>query len=113
MAWTSAPTTGHPTSTVFPKIRSQALLQAAERRSQDKGKMTASDVAPAIGWSVGNVNATPDAHHGKQGKAVHEVEAVPNAQTPPEDYVIVIKPRQRVSLHEALTETGHGTTISS
>lgn len=57
MAWTSVPTTGDQNSTVFPKIRSQALLQAAERRSQDKAKMTASDVAPAIGSSVGNVNA--------------------------------------------------------
>ncbi|KAH9378884.1 hypothetical protein HPB48_004625 [Haemaphysalis longicornis] len=31
----------------------------------------------------------------------------------PKDYVIVIKPRQRVSLHEAFTETGYGTIISA
>ncbi|KAM7287674.1 hypothetical protein ISCGN_031365 [Ixodes scapularis] len=31
----------------------------------------------------------------------------------PEDYVIVIKPRERVSLHEVLTETGYGTAISA
>ncbi|CAN7938024.1 unnamed protein product [Ixodes hexagonus] len=31
----------------------------------------------------------------------------------PEDYVIVTKPRERVSLHEAFTETGYGTAISA
>ncbi|CAN8026129.1 unnamed protein product [Ixodes persulcatus] len=31
----------------------------------------------------------------------------------PEDYVIVIKPRERVSLHEMFTESGYGTAISA
>ncbi|KAH7937415.1 hypothetical protein HPB49_011934 [Dermacentor silvarum] len=31
----------------------------------------------------------------------------------PEDYIIVIKPRERISFHEAFTETGYGTAISA
>lgn len=113
MAWTSVPTTGDQNSTVFPKIRSQALLQAAERRSQDKGKMTASDVSPAIGSSVGNVNAPATRATGSKGKLSTKWKPRPMPKPAPEDYVIVIKPRQRVSLHEAFTETGYGTAISA
>lgn len=57
MAWTTVPTTGDANSTVFPKIWSQALLQAAERRCQDDAKMKASNATPAAGSSVGNMNA--------------------------------------------------------
>ncbi|KAH9382694.1 hypothetical protein HPB48_023250 [Haemaphysalis longicornis] len=113
MAWTSVPATGDQNSMGFPKIRSQALLQAAERRSQDKGKMTASDVAPAIGSSVGKVNAPATRATGSKGKLSTKWKPRPIPKPAPEDYVIVIKPRQHVSLHEAFTETGYGTAISA
>lgn len=113
MAWTSVPTTGDQNSMVLPKIRSQALLQAAERRSQDKGKMTASDATPAIGSAVGNVNAPATRATGSKGKLSTKWKPRPMPKPAPEDYVIVIKPRQRVSLHEAFTESGYGTAISA
>ncbi|KAH7966122.1 hypothetical protein HPB49_013899 [Dermacentor silvarum] len=113
MAWTTVPTTGDANSTVFPKIRSQALLQAAERRSQDKAKMTASNAAPAAGSLVGNMNAPATRATGRKGKAFTKWKPRPMIKPAPEDYVIVIKPRERVSLHEAFTETGYGTAISA
>ncbi|KAH7974807.1 hypothetical protein HPB49_019795 [Dermacentor silvarum] len=113
MAWTTVPTTGDANSTVFPKIRSQALLQVAERRSQDKAKMTASNAAPAAGSSVGNMNAPATRATGRKGKAFTKWKPRPMIKPAPEDYFIVIKPRERVSLHEAFTQTGYGTAISA
>ncbi|XP_049524073.1 uncharacterized protein LOC125945818 [Dermacentor silvarum] len=113
MASTTVPTTGDANSTVFSKIRSQALLQAAERRSQDKAKMTASNATPAAGSSVGNMNAPATRATGRKGKAFTKWKPRPMIKSAPEDYVIVIKPRERVSLHEAFTETGYGTAISA
>ncbi|KAH7970176.1 hypothetical protein HPB49_000679 [Dermacentor silvarum] len=81
MAWTSVPTTGDANSTFFPKIRSQALLQAAERRSQDKGKMTASNATAGSRLIGRKREPSRDARHGTQGQGVHEVEAAPHAQT--------------------------------
>ncbi|KAH7936799.1 hypothetical protein HPB49_004816 [Dermacentor silvarum] len=92
MAWTTVPTTGGENSTVFPKIRSQALLQAAERHSQDKAKMTASNATPAVGSSVGNTNANATRATGRKDKAFT---------------------KEHVSLHEAFTETGSGTAVSA
>ncbi|XP_077492220.1 uncharacterized protein LOC144103352 [Amblyomma americanum] len=113
MLWTSVPTTGDSNSTVTPKIRSQALLQAAARRSQDKAQMAAFGAAPAAGSSVGNVNAPATRATGSKDKAFLKWKPRPMPKPTPEDYVIVIKPRESVSLHEAFTETGYGTAISA
>ncbi|KAK8776916.1 hypothetical protein V5799_029741 [Amblyomma americanum] len=113
MLWTSVPTTGDSNSTVTPKIRSQALLQAAARRSQDKAQMAAFGAAPAAGSSVGNVNAPATRATGSKDKAFSKWKPPPMPKPTPEDYVIVIKPRESVSLHEAFTETGYGTAISA
>ncbi|XP_077523096.1 uncharacterized protein LOC144133915 [Amblyomma americanum] len=113
MLFTSMPTTGDSNSTVTPKIRSQALLQAAARRSQDKAHMAAFGAAPAAGLSVGNVNAPATRATGSKDKAFSKWKPRPMPKPTPEDYVIVIKPRESVSLHEAFTETGYGTAISA
>ncbi|KAH7965019.1 hypothetical protein HPB49_002869 [Dermacentor silvarum] len=113
MAWTTVPTTGDANLAVFPKIRSQALLQAAERRSQEKAKMTASNATPAAGSSVGNMNTPATRATGRKGKAFTKWKPRPMIKPAPEDYVRVINPRKRVSLHEAFTETGYGTAISA
>ncbi|KAH7953007.1 hypothetical protein HPB49_003447 [Dermacentor silvarum] len=88
MAWTTVPTTGDANSIVFPKIRSQALLQASERRSQDKAKMTASNGAPAAGSSVGNMNAPATRATGCKGKAFTKWKPRSMIKPAPEDYVI-------------------------
>ncbi|KAH9378821.1 hypothetical protein HPB48_021913 [Haemaphysalis longicornis] len=98
---------------VFPKIRSQALLQVPERRSRDKGTMTASHVAPAIGSSVAKVNALATRTTGSKGKLTTKWKPRPLPKPAPEDYVKVIKRRHCVSLQEAFTETGYGTAISA
>ncbi|XP_077516737.1 uncharacterized protein LOC144127672 [Amblyomma americanum] len=113
MLWTSVPTTGDSNSTVTPKIRSQPLLQAAARRSQDKAQMAAFGAAPAAGSSVGNVNAPATRATGSKDKAFSKWKPRPMPKPTPEDYVIVIKPRESVSLHEAFTETGYGTATSA
>lgn len=113
MAWASVPTTDDANSTVFPEIRSQALLQAAARHSQDKAEMATPGDTMAPGSSVGNVNAPATRATGSKGKAFTKWKPRPMPKPDPEDYVIVIKPRERVSLHEVLTETGYGTAISA
>ncbi|CAN7951228.1 unnamed protein product [Ixodes pacificus] len=67
----------------------------------------------APGSSVGNVNAPATRATGSKGKAFTKWKPRPMPKPDPEDYVIVIKPRERVSLHELLTETGYGTAISA
>ncbi|KAH7934061.1 hypothetical protein HPB49_020942 [Dermacentor silvarum] len=100
MAWTTVPTTGDANSTVFPKIRRQS-------------QMTASNATPAAGSSVGNMNAPATRATGRKGKAFTKWNSRPMIKPAPEDYVIVIKPRERVSPHEAFTEAGYGTAISA
>ncbi|KAG0420541.1 hypothetical protein HPB47_003438 [Ixodes persulcatus] len=113
MAWTSVPTTNNANSTVFLEIRSQALLQAAAHRSQDKAKMATLGASLAPDSSVGNLNATAMRATGSKGKAFTKWKPRPMPKPDPEDYVIVIKPRERVSLHEVFTKTGYGTAISA
>ncbi|KAH7978487.1 hypothetical protein HPB49_005611 [Dermacentor silvarum] len=113
MAWTLVPTTSDENWTVFPKIRGQAVLQVAERRSQDKAKMKASNAAPAPGSSVGNVNAPATHATGRKGKASTKWKPRPMLKPAPEHYVIIIKPRERIFLHEACTKTGYGTAMSA
>ncbi|EEC17202.1 hypothetical protein IscW_ISCW013372 [Ixodes scapularis] len=67
----------------------------------------------APGLSVGKVNAPATRATGSKGKAFTKWKPRPMPKPDPEDYVIVLKPRERVSLHEVLTETGYGTAISA
>ncbi|CAN7944296.1 unnamed protein product, partial [Ixodes hexagonus] len=67
----------------------------------------------AAGLSVGNMNTPATRATGSKGKAFTKWKLRPMPKPAPEDYVIVIKPRERVSLHEAFTETGYGTAISA
>ncbi|KAH6947142.1 hypothetical protein HPB50_017194 [Hyalomma asiaticum] len=113
MAWTSIPTTGDATSMILPQIRSQALLKAAQRRFQNKANRTASGDGPAAVSPVGNVNAPATRSTGCKGKASTKWKPRPMLKPASDDYVIVIKPRERISLHEAFTETGYGTAISA
>ncbi|KAK8774777.1 hypothetical protein V5799_010688 [Amblyomma americanum] len=69
--------------------------------------------APAAGSSVENVNAPATCATGSKDKAFSKWKPRPMPKPTPEDYVIVIKPRESVSLHEAFTETGYGTAISA
>ncbi|KAH7959972.1 hypothetical protein HPB49_015755 [Dermacentor silvarum] len=59
------------------------------------------------------MNAPATRATGRKGKAFTKWKPRPMIKPVPEDYVIVIKPRERVSLHEAFTETGYGTAISA
>ncbi|KAH7946246.1 hypothetical protein HPB49_021992 [Dermacentor silvarum] len=74
----------------------------------DKTKMTASNATPAAGSSVGNVNGPAKRATGRKGKAFAKWKPRPMLKPTPEDYVIVMKPRERISLQKAFTETGYG-----
>ncbi|KAH7949381.1 hypothetical protein HPB49_008921 [Dermacentor silvarum] len=75
--------------------------------------MTASNATPAAGTSVGNINAPATRATGRNDKTFTKWKPRPMIKPAPEDYVIVIKPRERVSLHEAFTETAYGTAFSA
>ncbi|CAN7950454.1 unnamed protein product, partial [Ixodes hexagonus] len=75
--------------------------------------MATPGAAPAAGSSVGNVNAPATRATGSKDKAFTEWKPRPRPKPAPEDCVIAIKPRERVSLHEVFTETGYGTAISA
>ncbi|KAH6936191.1 hypothetical protein HPB50_014873 [Hyalomma asiaticum] len=107
MAWTSIPTTGDTTSMILSQIRSQALHKAAERRFQNKANRTASGDGPAAVSLVGNVNAPATRATGFKGKASKKWKPRPMHKPASNDYIIVIKPRERTCLHEAFTETGY------
>ncbi|KAH6931310.1 hypothetical protein HPB50_023509 [Hyalomma asiaticum] len=109
MAWTSIPTTGDATSMILRQIHSQALLKVAERRFQDKTNRTASGDVQAAVSPVENAPATRAT--GCKGKASAKWKPLPVLKPASEDYVIV-KPRERISLREAFTETSYGTAIS-
>ncbi|KAH7965505.1 hypothetical protein HPB49_008491 [Dermacentor silvarum] len=75
--------------------------------------MTASNATLAACSSVGNMKAPATRATGRKGKAFTKWKPRPMMKPAPEDYVIVIKPREHVSRHEEFTETGYGTAISA
>ncbi|KAG0416964.1 hypothetical protein HPB47_005990 [Ixodes persulcatus] len=97
----------------FRKFGVKLYFKRLHAYSQDKAEMATPGDTMAPGSSVGNVNAPATRATGSKGKAFTKWKPRPMPKPDPEDYVIVIKPRERVSLHEVLTETGYGTAISA
>ncbi|XP_065289316.1 uncharacterized protein [Dermacentor albipictus] len=113
MSWTTVPTTEEPNSAFSSNIRSQALLNAAARRLQEKAKMMAPAAAPASGNPAGKTQ--PPASHaaGSKGKVFTKRKPRPLLKPNPDDYVIVVKPREHISLHEAFFENRYGTALTA
>ncbi|KAH6941426.1 hypothetical protein HPB50_017932 [Hyalomma asiaticum] len=81
----------------------------------DKANRTASGDGPAAVSPVGNMNAPATRSTECKGHDAVSTKWKPRPMLKPasDDYVIVIKPRERISLLEAFTETGYGTAISA
>ncbi|KAH7950159.1 hypothetical protein HPB49_020333 [Dermacentor silvarum] len=90
-----------------------SVLQLRAYDPEDRAKMTASNATPAAGSSVGNVNDPVTRATERKGKTFRKWKPRPMIKAAPEDYVLVIKPQKRVSLHEAFTNTSYGTAISA
>nr|XP_050030032.2 uncharacterized protein LOC126526123 [Dermacentor andersoni] len=113
MSWTTVPMTEEPNSAIPSNIRSQALLNAAARRLQEKAKMVAPAAAPASGNPAGKTQ--PPASHaaGCKGKVFTKWKPRPLLKPNPDEYVIVVKPREHISLHEAFSENRYGTAFTA
>ncbi|XP_072144428.1 uncharacterized protein [Dermacentor andersoni] len=113
MSWTTVPTTEEPNSAIPSNIRSQALLNAAARRLQEKAKMVAPAAAPASGNPAGKTQPPASHSAGSKGKVFTKWKPRPLLKPNPDDYVIVVKPREHIYLHEAFSENRYGTAFTA
>ncbi|XP_049269000.1 uncharacterized protein LOC125757444 [Rhipicephalus sanguineus] len=100
MQWTTVPQAA-PGDPVPASFRSAALNAAVLRRAQGR---VATDAGDLVG------NQQPPASHaaGRKGRLLTQWKPPVIPKPAPDDYVVVIKPRTRVSLCETFQETGYG-----
>ncbi|KAK8782491.1 hypothetical protein V5799_016168, partial [Amblyomma americanum] len=118
MHWTTvhpAETAGPVSATVTPaatggpdsaRFRSAALNAAVLRRAQDQALKPAS--VDAAGVHAGNQQSPAPRAAGRSRRLLTKWKPPVIPKPAPDDYVVVIKPRTRVSLHETFQETGYG-----
>lgn len=104
MAWDTVPISETPNSAFTPRFRSQALNDAVARRSQANATKAASDATPASGKPADKTQPPASRAAGRKGKLVTKWKPRPFPKPNPDDYVIVVKPRECISLHEAFSE---------
>lgn len=113
MAWDTVPISETPNSAFTPRFRSQALNDAVARRSQANAKKAASDATPASGKPADKTQPPASRAAGRKGKLVTKWKPRPFPKPNPDDYVIVVKPRECISLHEAFSENWYGTAFKA
>ncbi|KAK8780469.1 hypothetical protein V5799_018190, partial [Amblyomma americanum] len=118
MHWTTvnpAETEGPVSATVTPaapggpdsaRFRSAALNAAVLRRAQDQALKSAS--VDAAGVHAGNQQSPAPRAAGRIRRLLTKWKPPVIPKPAPDDYVVVIKPRTRVSLYETFQETGYG-----
>ncbi|KAK8772206.1 hypothetical protein V5799_020966, partial [Amblyomma americanum] len=118
MHWTTvnpAETEGPVSATVTPaapggpdsaRFRSAALNAAVLRRAQDQALKPAS--VDAAGVHAGNQQSPAPRAAGRSRRLLTKWKPPVIPKPAPDDYVVVIKPRTRVSLYETFQETGYG-----
>ncbi|KAK8781576.1 hypothetical protein V5799_017083, partial [Amblyomma americanum] len=102
-------TTVHPAETAGPdsaRFRSAALNAAVLRRAQDQALKPAS--VDAAGVHAGNQQSPAPRAAGRSRRLLTKWKPPVIPKPAPDDYVVVIKPRTRVSLYETFQETGYG-----
>lgn len=113
MAWDTVPISETPNSASSSRFRSQALNDAVARRSQANAKKAASDAAPESGTPADKTQPPASRSAGRKGNAITKWKPRPFPKPNPDDYVIVVKPRECISLHEAFSENWYGTAFKA
>lgn len=107
MAWTTVPTSEAQNSAV-PKFRHESLNEAVARRSlvQSKAAMTSGTPADKTQPPVSRAA-------GSKGKALTNWKPRPFPKPGPDDFVVVLKPREHVSLHQAFSQNRYGAAFTA
>ncbi|XP_049269872.1 uncharacterized protein LOC125757771 [Rhipicephalus sanguineus] len=113
MTWETITTSETPNSASSPRFRSQAINDAVERRSQANAKKAASAAAPASDTPADKTQPLASHAVGRKGKVLTKWKPRPFPKSNPDDYVIVVKPRECISLHDAFSENWYGTAFKA
>ncbi|XP_075556558.1 uncharacterized protein LOC142588608 [Dermacentor variabilis] len=113
MAWMTVSTSEDQNSAHIPPFRHQSLNEAVARRSLVQAKTAASTTAPASGTPTGKTQPPASRAAGSKGKALTNWKPHPFSKPGPDDFVVVLKPREHVSLHQAFSENRYGATITA
>ncbi|KAH7941126.1 hypothetical protein HPB49_010254 [Dermacentor silvarum] len=107
MAWTTVPTSEAQNSAV-PKFRHESLNEAVACRSlvQSKAAMTSGTPADKTQPPVSRAA-------GSKGKALTNWKHRPFPKPGPDDFVVVLKPREHVSLHQAFSQNRYGAAFTA
>ncbi|KAH9379003.1 hypothetical protein HPB48_006632 [Haemaphysalis longicornis] len=113
MAWDTVPISETPNSGFTPRFRSKALNDAVARHSQANTKKAASDATPATGTPADKTKPPASRAAGRKGTLITKWKPRPFPKPNPDDYVMVVKPRECISLHEAFSENWYGTAFKA
>ncbi|XP_070395552.1 uncharacterized protein [Dermacentor albipictus] len=115
MAWMPVSTSEHQNFDVIPKFRHRSLNvnEAVARRSLVQAKTAASIAALASGTPVGKTQPPASRAAGSNGKALTYWKHRPFPRPDPDDFVVVLNPREHVSLHEAFSVNRYGAAITA
>ncbi|KAH7971343.1 hypothetical protein HPB49_022273 [Dermacentor silvarum] len=103
MAWATIPVPEGQQSAAADPIRNEELFRMVERRSQSKAKMMASSAPPAGKAPSTRTGSATRAAHGrgaKRSKPTTTWKPKPLPRPHPEDFVVIIKPREPVTLRD-------------
>ncbi|KAH6946057.1 hypothetical protein HPB50_011354 [Hyalomma asiaticum] len=106
-------TSEKPNSASSPRFRSQALNDAVERRLQPNAKKLASTTDSASGTLTDKTEPPASRAAGRNSKVLTKWKPRPFPRPNPKDYVVVVKPRESISLHEAFSENRYGTAFKA
>lgn len=112
MTWTTVPTSQDDNSAV-PTFRHQSLNEAVARRASVQAKTAASNAIPASGTPAGKTQPPVSRAAGGKGKALTNWRPRPFPKPGPDDFVVVLKPREHVSLHQAFSENRYGAAFTA
>ncbi|XP_050034880.1 uncharacterized protein [Dermacentor andersoni] len=113
MAWTTVSTSEDQNSAPIPTFRHQSLNEAVARRSLVQAKTAASIAAPVSGTPAGKTQPPASRAAGSKRKALTKWKPRPFPKPGPDDFVVVLKPREHVSLHQAFSENRYGAAITA
>ncbi|KAH6920719.1 hypothetical protein HPB50_028294 [Hyalomma asiaticum] len=110
MTWTTVPTSQAHNSAV-PSIRHQSLNEAGRASRVRQAKTAASNAIPASGTPAGKTQHPVSRAAGGKGKVLTNWRPRPFPKPGPDDFVVVLKPREHVSLHQAFSENRYGAAL--
>ncbi|KAH7946003.1 hypothetical protein HPB49_018845 [Dermacentor silvarum] len=107
MAWTTV-TTSEAQNSAVPKFRHESLNEAVARRSLVQSKATMTSGPPAFKRQPPASRAA-----GSKGKALTNWKPCPFPKPGPDDFVVVLKPREHMWRHQAFSENRYGAAFTA